>query len=93
VTVRTTTDIHPDTVTRVSRGQVSVPRRPRAAKGTWYGPVIERQIDDRLLAQAIETAGGDPNRLWFGDDGAVWILNHTRATKCISAACPPCSGQ
>jgi hypothetical protein len=93
VSVRTTTDIHPATVTRVSTGQVKRARRPPAPRGSWYGPLVVQQIDDRVLAAAIETAGGDPNRLWFEKDGTVWILNHSRMTHCVSAACPPCSGQ
>lgn len=84
--------LHPATVTGFSTGAVRpATRRPSRRTGWVTDPLVRRQIDDRVLAASIRTAGGDPNRLWFDeDDGAVWILNHTRAETCPSAACPAC---
>jgi hypothetical protein len=87
--VRTTTSLAPQTVTDVSTGTVPTVEpeyRRRDARGKWNSPVVREAVPDTLLASALEAAGGDSTRLWFGPDGAVWVLNHTRATKCISAA-------
>jgi hypothetical protein len=97
VSVRTTTDIHPRTITEVSMGAggaLGSPRTRRRRDGVWNSPLARSQVDDRVLQAAIETAGGDPNRLWFDrTDGSVWILNHSRMTTCVSPACPPCSAK
>lgn len=89
-----TADLAPATVTAASRGFETFPRqrvRARRRTGGWVSPVVAEQIPDKLLYSAIKAAGGDTNRLWFGEDGAVWILNHTRETKCPSPACPACT--
>jgi hypothetical protein len=94
MSVRTTTNLAPQTVTDVSTGTAPTYRpRKRGKDGKWLDSVSKSQVPDRLLAGALEAAGGDPNRLWFGADGAVWILNHSRATKCPSPACPACNPQ
>lgn len=93
--VRTTTSIHPRTVTGVSTGETPAVRSRAARRkgGVWVNqPETREQIPDRLLASALTSAGGDANRLWFGLDGAVWILNHGRMTSCTSPACPACQG-
>lgn len=92
MTVRTTTDIHPATVAAVAAGDVPRISLARGRRGTWNRPVARELVDRRALVKAIDLAGGDPNRLWFDrTDGSVWVLNHTRATRCTSPACPPCS--
>lgn len=91
MSVRTTTSLAPQTVTDVSTGAVPTIKPRSRDKGKWLDTVTTSHVPDRLLAGALEAAGGDANRLWFGPDGAVWILNHTRATKCPSPACPACN--
>lgn len=86
-----TADLAPATVTGYSTGEVAGYRRRRDRHGRWVDAVVRTQIDGRLLASSIDAAGGDPNRLWFDDDGAVWILNHVRGEHCISPACPACN--
>lgn len=91
-----TASLAPATVTKVAQAPKfeTFPRqrqRARARTKGWVSPVIAEQIPDDLLYSAIKAAGGDTNRLWFGEDGAVWILNHTRETKCPSPACPACT--
>jgi hypothetical protein len=85
-----TADLAPATVTGYSTGEIAGYRRRRDRQGRWVDAVVRSQIDDRLLAGALEAAGGDANRLWFGADGAVWILNHQRGQTCPSPACPAC---
>lgn len=87
-TTREVADLHPTTVTAYSRGALDPPRRRRPA-GSWDRPTGVR-IPARLLSSCLLAAGGDANRLWFGLDGAVYVLNHTRATACPSPACPAC---
>jgi hypothetical protein len=91
--VRTSTSLAPQTVTDVSTG--TVPTRTKRTswdgRGKWNAPLRRESVPDILLASALEAAGGDANRLWFGDDGAVWILNHQRGQTCISKACPACN--
>lgn len=92
MSVRTTTSLAPKTVTDVSTGAAPTYRpRRRDPKGRWVDAVTRTQIPTLLLAGALESADGDANRLWFGDDGAVYILNHTRATKCPGGGCPACN--
>lgn len=85
-----TADLAPATVTDYSRGQIEPRRRRRDDKGQWVDTVARSQIDDRLLASALEAAGGDPNRLWFDGDGAVYVLNHSRRETCPGGGCPAC---
>lgn len=96
MSVRTTTSLTSGTVTRVSTGEVPSAavrrrKRPEAPDGVWNSPVARREVDYRLLQSSIDAAGGDPNRLWFANDGSVWILNHSRGEKCVSPACPACN--
>lgn len=91
-TVRTDAVLAPVTVTGFSEGTVAPVRaRRRNGQGRWVDSVARSQIDDRILASSLAAAGGDANRLWFGADGAVWILNHHRGEHCISPACPACN--
>lgn len=86
-----TADIAPATVTAYSTGDVApMTRQRRRDKGRWLDAVTTSQIDDRLMASALEAAGGNPNRLWFGPDGAVYVMNHTRAETCLGGGCPAC---
>jgi hypothetical protein len=99
MSIQTTTDIAAQTVERVATGQIPVPvvqperkrRVRRSVGGTWNSPVAREQVPEELLTTARAAANGDSNRLWFGDDGAVWILNHRRGETCISKACPACA--
>lgn len=85
-----TADLAPVTVTGYSRGKVAGYRRRRAPRGQWVSPLVARQIPAPLLSSALDAADGDPNRLWFDEDGAVYVLNHTRETTCLGGGCPAC---
>lgn len=95
-TVRDDASLHPQTVTDYSTGELQsrwsyYEGRRRARGGRWNTPTARDQIDPGVLAAALRAAGGDSTRLWFDDDGSVWVLNHRRGETCPSPACPVCS--
>jgi hypothetical protein len=91
MTVRTVTDLAPSTVTDFSTGDVEPIHTSPADRVRPRLSVRARKVHAVALAVALDAADGDPNRLWFGVDGAAWTLNHTRADRCTSPACPMCT--
>lgn len=89
--VRTTTSLAPQTVTDVSTGTAPSYRPRRRDKGRWVDAVTRTQIPEQVLTSALQAAGGDANRLWFADDGWVYVLNHTRSETCLGGGCPACN--
>lgn len=58
---------------------------------TAWGSIKTRQnTPDKVLANLTRQTGGDRSRVYFGGDGQVWLLNHTRHETCPSVACPAC---
>lgn len=96
--VQHTTALAAETVEKLATGEIPLPY-PNAKRrgsrhsigGAWNSRVMRAQVPEELLASAHRAAGGDSNRLWFADDGAVWVLNHSRGEMCISRACPACA--
>lgn len=56
----------------------------------WGSPRTRQNAPDKLLHTALIGADGDRGRIYFGGDGQVWVLNHTRNETCPSVACPAC---
>jgi hypothetical protein len=58
---------------------------------TWGSHRTRRNTPTRLLTSLLTQTGGDRSRVYFGGDGQVWLLNHTREETCPSIACPACA--
>jgi hypothetical protein len=91
MTIRRDADLAPATVTGYSRGVVRALRTPSRPRLPESLPVAARAVHPDALELALSRAQGDATRLWFTEDGSVWVLNHTRAERCASMACPMCS--
>lgn len=83
VTVRDTVKLHPATVAKAEELAAAKPkpkrkytRRPKAVTVS-----ISVTVDPRIMATAMELAGGDYTRLTIEDDGSVIVWNHPRTTK------------
>jgi hypothetical protein len=80
-TLRDVVKLHPETVARAEEvAKVVKPKRAytRRAKTVTVKTV---KVDPRVMATALELAGGDHNRLTIGTDGSVVVWNHPRTTK------------
>jgi hypothetical protein len=91
MTVRTTVNLAPATVTDVATGRVRALRTPRRTAAAPV-PVATRAMPQRAVDAAMAAAGGNSSRLHFAADGSVWVLNHSRAVHCPSPVCPACAG-
>lgn len=63
-----------------------LPRRTRAELER--GGDFSRAVP--ALLRAARRIAGDDELLWVEPDGSVAVLNHPRAQRCRSAACPAC---
>lgn len=57
---------------------------------TWGSHRTRRNTPQKLVDSMLRQTGGDRSRVYFGGDGQVWLLNHTRDEECPSIACPAC---
>lgn len=90
--VRDKMTLAPETVTDVSTGRVKR-RRTRTPSEHPQAPATARTMPAPARRTALGLADGDANRLWFDTDGSVWTLNHSRAERCSSPACPACKAR
>lgn len=57
---------------------------------TWGSHRTRRNTPQKLVDAMLRQTHGDRTRIYFGGDGQVWLLNHTREETCPSVACPAC---
>lgn len=82
VTVRDTVKLHPETVARAAEvAKAAKPKRKRKAATVKVKVSISVTVDPRIMAKAMELAGGDYTRLTIEEDGSVIVWNHPRTTK------------
>lgn len=82
VTVRDTVKLHPETVARAAEVAKEVkPKRKYTRRPKAVTVSISVRVDARIMAKAMELAGGDYTRLTIEDDGSVIVWNHPRTTK------------
>lgn len=58
---------------------------------TWGSNKTRQNTTPQDLHRAVASAHGERERVYFGGDGALYILNHTRHEKCPSVACAACN--
>lgn len=77
--VRKVASVAPSTVTKVSKGQVAVPRRVRAAEVRPRASKVDVvQVDPQVWRAALTAAGGDAGRLEVVSTTEVLVRNHPR---------------
>ncbi len=78
--------LHPETVANAAQhAQDNKPKRKRRPTPhvivRQAEPVVSVSVDPRVMATALELAGGDARRLQIMPDGGVLVRNHPRTDK------------
>lgn len=80
-TVRDLVKLHVETVANAEAVAKAVKPRRAPARKARPAKVVTVTADPRVMATAVELAGGDLTRLTIEPDGSVIVWNHPRTTK------------
>ncbi len=78
--------LHPETVSNAAQHvEKNKPTRKRRSSPVVtvrrVEPTVSVTVDPRVMATALELAGGDARRLQIMSDGSVLVRNHPRTDK------------